>query len=235
MTTNKQTVTSYLEAFSKNDHETVLSCLTDDIVWEIPGFFKQSGKEAFAHDLEHNDFLEAPAVSLNRIIEDADVLVAEGTMLGKRKDGSLIDVAFSDIFTMKAGKIDHLIIYMADRSGVNFFEEVAGKWFAAFNAHDLEALLALYAEDAVHFSPKLKIRHPETEGLVRGQAALRQWWQDSFERLPTLRYQPTSLTANGQRVFMEYIRTVKSEPDMLIAEVLEISKGKITASRVYHG
>ncbi|SHE53031.1 nuclear transport factor 2 family protein [Pedobacter caeni] len=115
------------------------------------------------------------------------------------------------------------------------FEEIARQWFAAFNAHDLEALLSLYAEDAVHFSPKLKIRHPETDGLVRGQAALRQWWQDSFERLPSLRYQPTSFTANHQRVFMEYIRTVADEPDMLIAEVLEISNGKISASRVYHG
>ena len=114
-------------------------------------------------------------------------------------------------------------------------ENIAKKWFDAFNRHDLEALLALYDEDAQHFSPKLKIRQPETGGWVRGQAALREWWKGSFERLPTLRYQPTSFTANEQRVFMEYIRTVDGEPDMLIAEVLEISQGKINASRVYHG
>ena len=93
----------------------------------------------------------------------------------------------------------------------------------------------MYDDQAIHFSPKLKIRQPETEGLIRGKAALRQWWKDSFDRLPTLRYQPTSFTANEQRVFMEYIRTVESEPDMLIAEVLEISNEKINASRVYHG
>jgi hypothetical protein len=34
---------------------------------------------------------------------------------------------------------------------------------------------------------------------------------------------------------MEYIRRVAGEPDMLIAEVLEIKDGKIVASRVYHG
>lgn len=33
-------------------------------------------------------------------------------------------------------------------------EHIAHAWFAAFNAHDLEALLTLYAEDAEHFSPK---------------------------------------------------------------------------------
>ena len=39
---------------------------------------------------------------------------------------------------------------------------IARAWFAAFNAHDLEALLALYAEDAEHYSPKLRIRRPGT-------------------------------------------------------------------------
>ena len=41
-------------------------------------------------------------------------------------------------------------------------EHIAHAWFAAFNAHDLEALLTLYAEDAEHFSPKLLVRRPET-------------------------------------------------------------------------
>ena len=109
------------------------------------------------------------------------------------------------------------------------------KWFEAFNTKQLERLLDLYAEDAEHFSPKLKIRKPETRGLVKGRAALRDWWQDAFDRLPTLYYKVTSLTANEQRVFMEYIRTVQGEEDMLVAEVLEVRDGKIVASRVYHG
>lgn len=114
-------------------------------------------------------------------------------------------------------------------------EAIAILWFKAFNTHDLEALLALYHDEAKHFSPKLKIRKPETNGLVQGKAALREWWQDAFDRLPTLNYNYTTLTANDTRVFMEYIRKVDGEEDMLVAEVLEISNGLIIASRVYHG
>ncbi|HEY0030268.1 MAG TPA: nuclear transport factor 2 family protein [Bacteroidia bacterium] len=113
--------------------------------------------------------------------------------------------------------------------------QIALKWFEAFNTHDLEKLLALYHEEARHFSPKLKIRKPETNGFVSGKNALREWWQDAFERLPTLHYEVTSLTANEDRIFMEYIRKVETEEDMLVAEVLEVKKGKIVASRVYHG
>ena len=112
---------------------------------------------------------------------------------------------------------------------------IAHKWFDAFNQHNLEQLLSLYDDEAEHFSPKLKIRKPETGGLVKGKAALHEWWHEAFDLLPTLHYQVTSLTANGDRVFMEYLRTVADQEDMLVAEVLEIKDGKIVFSRVYHG
>ncbi|MBL7888182.1 MAG: nuclear transport factor 2 family protein [Bacteroidia bacterium] len=114
-------------------------------------------------------------------------------------------------------------------------EKIALKWFEAFNTHDLEALLSLYDDNARHFSPKLKIRRPETNGFVIGKDALRDWWRDAFDRLPSLQYNVTTLTANANRVFMEYVRKVDGEEDMLVAEVLEVKNGAIVASRVYHG
>ena len=112
---------------------------------------------------------------------------------------------------------------------------IAYKWFDCFNNKELEKLLSLYDDEAVHFSPKLKVRQPETQGLISGKEALRTWWQDAFERLPSLQYKVTSLTANGDRVFMEYIRKVEGEPDMMVAELLQIEDGKIIFSKVYHG
>ena len=114
-------------------------------------------------------------------------------------------------------------------------QSIAFKWFETFNNKELEKLLSLYDEDAVHFSPKLKILKPETNGFVTGKQQLREWWQDAFDRLPSLNYKVKTLTANGDRVFMEYIRTVDNQEDMLVAEVLDIRDDKITSSRVYHG
>jgi ketosteroid isomerase-like protein len=112
---------------------------------------------------------------------------------------------------------------------------IAHRWFAAFNAHDLEALLLLYADDAGHYSPKLKARRPETNGLVKGKDALRAWWRDALDRLPTLRYEVLKLTADDEQVFMEYVRHVDGEEDLRVGEVLEVRDGRIVASRVYHG
>lgn len=112
---------------------------------------------------------------------------------------------------------------------------IATHWFAAFNSHELETLLALYDENAQHYSPKLKIRQPETQGLIKGKSALRAWWKDAFDRLPTLHYEVKKLTADEEQVFMEYTRKVEGEEDLQVGEVLEIKDGKIVYSRVYHG
>ena len=114
-------------------------------------------------------------------------------------------------------------------------QSIAFKWFESFNNKELEKLLSLYDDDAVHFSPKLKMQHPESDGFVSGKEGLRRWWKDAFERLPSLNYKVKSLTANGDRVFMEYTRTVSGEVVLQVAEVLDIKENKIIASRVYHG
>jgi ketosteroid isomerase-like protein len=112
---------------------------------------------------------------------------------------------------------------------------IARKWLACFEDKDVDALVALYALDARHTSPKLRVSRPETGGHIHGRAALRAWWADAFMRLPQLRYVEQTLTAGGARVWMEYLRKVPGEPDLPVAEVLEIRDGLIRESRVYHG
>jgi hypothetical protein len=111
---------------------------------------------------------------------------------------------------------------------------VATKWFEAFNEHQLEKLLLLYDDQAEHYSPKLKVRHPETRGLIKGKQALRTWWKDAFDRLPSLQYEVIRLTPFEDRVFMEYIRHVQGEEDLYVGEMLEVRDGLIVRSSVFH-
>ncbi len=113
---------------------------------------------------------------------------------------------------------------------------VARAWLQAFNARDLDGLLALYADDATHISPKLRDRRPETGGAIIGSAAMRVWWQDAFDRLPDLRYEERRITAAGRSVFLEYARVVSGEPELLVAERYDVDeRGLICRSHVFHG
>jgi ketosteroid isomerase-like protein len=113
--------------------------------------------------------------------------------------------------------------------------DIARAWLSAFNAHDVEALVALYADDATHTSPKIRTLHPATGGKLVGKPALAAWWREANKRLPNLRYELTALTANEERVFIEYLRHAPNEPPMPVAEAFDIRDGKIVASRVFHG
>ncbi|MFZ5439298.1 MAG: nuclear transport factor 2 family protein [Myxococcota bacterium] len=114
-------------------------------------------------------------------------------------------------------------------------EVIAQHWLDAFNEGDVTKLVSLYADDCTHTSPKLRTLHPETGGKIVGKAALTTWWTDAMKRLPGLRYEKTSLTANDDRVFLEYVRHAPDAAPMPVAEVFDLKDGRIFASRVYHG
>ncbi|MFS8070597.1 MAG: nuclear transport factor 2 family protein [Byssovorax sp.] len=113
--------------------------------------------------------------------------------------------------------------------------DLARAWLDAFNSRDLERLLALYADDAVHTSPKLRVQKPETSGEIRGKDALRAWWADAMSRLPGLHYAGKHLSAGEDRVVMEYERQNPGEASYMVAETLVVSGGRIVSSHVYHG
>jgi 8-oxo-dGTP diphosphatase len=112
---------------------------------------------------------------------------------------------------------------------------IARAWLRAFNAHDLDALLALYADDAVHTSPKLREQKPATSGQIRGKAALREWWAGAYARLPELRYIERAVTADRECVYLLYDRVVPGEATLPVAELFEVHAGRIVRSFVFHG
>ena len=114
-------------------------------------------------------------------------------------------------------------------------EALARAWLDAFNAHDVAAVVALYAEACTHTSPKIRTLHPDTGGKLVGKAALTTWWSDAMKRLPGIRYEATAVTADEKQVMIEYLRHAPNEPVMPVAEVFEVHDGQIVASRVYHG
>ena len=114
MSENKRTVARYIDGFRASDHELVLSCLTDDVEWEIPGLFRVTGKDAFDKEIETEAFVGSPAISITRMTEENDVVVAEGTVRTRRKDDGVLELAFADVFLMERGQIKRLISYLME-------------------------------------------------------------------------------------------------------------------------
>lgn len=118
MTVNKKCVENYMEGFRTGEHAKILSCLTENIEWEMPGMFHLTGKQAFDKEIENDLFEGKPLITIKRMTEENDVVVAEGEVQSKFKSGDLLDAVFCDVFVMKDGLIKKLTTYQMNKTPV---------------------------------------------------------------------------------------------------------------------
>ena len=112
MTENKKTVEEYLEGFRRSDHQMILNCLTEDVVWKMPGVYTHHGKKEFDQEIENDNFVGSPTIQIKRFVEENDIVIAEGSVQGKMKNGNSLDAVFCDVFEMAGGKIRCLTSYL---------------------------------------------------------------------------------------------------------------------------
>src|SRR5918996_5090898 len=106
MSRNIETVNTYLDGFRKNDHEQILSCLTDDIEWTLFGAFHLTGKEAYDKAIDGApEFIDPPELEIVRMVEQGEVVMAELTATAKRAAGGGMHMSMAEGFVMRDGKI----------------------------------------------------------------------------------------------------------------------------------
>src|SRR5687768_16243487 len=114
MTVNKQTVQRYMDGFRRTERAQILSCLTDDVERLIPGGFHVKGQDEFGKHIQDEGFVGSPTITVTRLAEEDDVVVAEGTVRTQRTDGEVVNLAMCDVFEMRDGKIRRLTSYLME-------------------------------------------------------------------------------------------------------------------------
>jgi len=99
----------------------------------------------------------------------------------------------------------------------------AAAWEAAWNRHDIEAVLTDFAEDAVFASPIAAKLLPGSEGRVVGKAAIRAYWQKGLELNPDLRFKVVRAFSGVDVIVIEFL----NEKDRLRAEILKFRGGRV--------
>jgi ketosteroid isomerase-like protein len=112
----KRVVERYFEGFRRGDHGMILAYLTEDVVWDLPGFKHLEGKEAFDGEIENEAFEGRPSLNVDRLVEDGDTVVAIGEGQSRRKDGMDFRFAFADVFTFRAGAVSRVESYLVPLS-----------------------------------------------------------------------------------------------------------------------
>ncbi len=112
MSVRKLVVERYFDGFRKSDHEQILGCLAEDVVWDLPGYRHLVGKEAFDGEIESENFEGSPTLMVDRLVEEGDTVVAIGAGASTRKNGVEFRFAFADVFTFADDEIRRVESYL---------------------------------------------------------------------------------------------------------------------------
>jgi ketosteroid isomerase-like protein len=105
------------------------------------------------------------------------------------------------------------------------------QWIAAWNSHDLERVLALYAEDAEMTSDKIPALGFDASGTLHGKDRLRLYWGKALELLPELHFELIDSYVSPDSVVVLY----RNERGARICEYLRLDAwGKIRQGSANH-
>lgn len=105
--------------------------------------------------------------------------------------------------------------------------EFAREWIAAWNAHDMERILAHYTDDFTMASPLIVERLGHPEGTLTGKAAVQEYWRPSLALDPPLRFELIDALAGVSQITIYYHNVGRR----VVAETLFFN----TAGLVTHG
>jgi hypothetical protein len=99
----------------------------------------------------------------------------------------------------------------------------ADEWVRAWNAHDIEAVLAHFHDDVVFTSPVADRVIPDTGGVVRGKDAVRRYWTTALATLPDLHFEVVGVYRGQSTLVINY----RNERGGLVNEVLIFEGGLV--------
>lgn len=102
---NKQLVETYLEGFRTNDHEKILSCLSDDIEWTVFGHFHLTGKKAYDDAIEGPGWAGPPQLEVVRMVEEGGTVMAELRGWAPQQSGEPVHLSMAEVFVIRDGTI----------------------------------------------------------------------------------------------------------------------------------
>ena len=82
--------------------------------------------------------------------------------------------------------------------------ELGHEWIAAWNARDLERVLALYTEDFEMTSVHIHAMGFDASGTLRGKARVRDYWATALDRLPDLHFELIDLFVSPDSLVVFY-------------------------------
>ena len=99
----------------------------------------------------------------------------------------------------------------------------AQQWVEEWNSHDLDRVLAHYASGVVFRSPVAARVVPESQGVVRGLDALRDYWSAALAQTPDLHFEVLDVCVGVNTLLIRF----RNQLGAVRCEVLRFEDGLV--------
>lgn len=111
-------------------------------------------------------------------------------------------------------------------------EQIAREWIEAWNRHDLDAIIAHYANNVEFTSPFVVKLLRDYSGTIKGKEALRSYFGKALAAYPDLKFDLIQVLSGVDSVTVYY----RSVEGMMAAEVMMLnSSGEIVKVMAHYG
>jgi ketosteroid isomerase-like protein len=108
----------------------------------------------------------------------------------------------------------------------------AQEWIAAWNARDLDRVLAHYADDFEMRSPLIVQLMGSQDGVLRGKDSVRAYWRKGLEAQPDLHFQLLDVFLGTDTLAIHFRNTARQRETV---EVLRFQDGLIVEGAGLYG
>ena len=109
-------------------------------------------------------------------------------------------------------------------------QQIAQEWIGSWNRHDLDAIMAHYAEKIEFTSPLIAKRLENPSGTIKDRKELRSYFEQGLAAYPDLNFELLQLLIGVNSVTL-YYRSVK---DLLAAEVMILNSQHQVVKVIVH-
>ncbi len=110
-------------------------------------------------------------------------------------------------------------------------QRLAHEWIAAWNRHDINAILRHYAPDVEFTSPFVSTLSADASGTIHGRDRLQTYFQKGLDAYPDLRFELVRVLVGVDSMVLYY----RSVQGLLAAEMMMVNgEGLIQTVRVHY-
>ncbi len=109
-------------------------------------------------------------------------------------------------------------------------DRFATEWIGAWNAHDLEAIVAHYAEDVDFVSPFVAALTGEASARIEGRTALREYFRRGLDAFPELHFELYTALPGASSIALHY----RSVGGRLAIETMELDASGLVVRAAAH-